>query len=50
MRLWLTLQTIWVNKSIVNSLHFIGLMPKGMKEVRGGAGMSEAEWHCGVLA
>ncbi|KAG1677547.1 hypothetical protein FOA52_014445 [Chlamydomonas sp. UWO 241] len=32
-RLWLTLQTIWINKTIVNSLHFLGLLPRGMKEV-----------------
>ena len=32
-RLWLVLTTVWVNCTIVNTMHFLGLMPHGMKPV-----------------
>ncbi|GAX76949.1 hypothetical protein CEUSTIGMA_g4396.t1 [Chlamydomonas eustigma] len=32
-RLWLVLKTVWINKSIVNTMHLLGLMPNGMKAV-----------------
>ncbi len=32
-RLWLVLKTVWINCTIVNTLHFLGLMPHGMKPV-----------------
>ena len=32
-RLWLVLTTAWVNCTIVNTMHILGLMPHGMKPV-----------------